>query len=386
MTGHRTGTDLDASAALVEAWRRGDFHALAAVDAMELAQHPHRASLALVRLASLLERGDLAAASQAAAAARSYGVASSSVTAVVLAAAHRDIMRARASQERPEEAADHGARAAALVSGLSSADPPSPVPRVLDDGAALRTEVQRLRTMIDGLRKGGDGDAPRADVALIERICAANLTYLSRAKLRLLARTARAVEEQRVPGIFLEAGCALGGSAILLARIKKPARALQVYDVFGMIPPPSENDPPEVHARYRLIVDGGASGLGGDRYYGYEVDLLQVVRANFGRFDIDLEALHVRLVQGMVQDTLALEGPVALAHIDLDWHDPVQTCLERIFPRLSVGGSIIVDDYHDWQGARITVDDFIEANRDSLACDDSAQSMKLTRVRGGDSA
>ena len=37
--------------------------------------------------------------------------------------------------------------------------------------------------------------------------------------------------------------------------------------------------------------------------------------------------------------------PVALAHVDVDWYEPVMTCLERVFPQLVVGGSIILDRF-----------------------------------------
>ena len=367
---------------LVDAWRRGEFDALEEIEGQALEQHPQRPVLSLVRLASALERADLAAARAAADAAGEFGVARSAVLAVMVAAVHRDLMRARESQARPEDAASHRARAAALVADLGAgAVAPTAPATAGGDTRALRDEVLRLRRLVDAYRAGGDADVSRQDGALVNRIRGANLTYLSRAKMLMLARTVRAIEEQSVPGVFIDAGCALGGSSILIASTKRASRELEVYDVFGMIPPPSENDPADVHERYRRILDGQAKGLGEDPYYGYEIDLLRVVRDNFRRFNVDPDAGGVRLVQGLVQDTLTNDGPVAFAHVDLDWHDPVQVCLERIYPRLSVGGSIIADDYHDWEGCRIAVDAFIAANRDSLALDDSARSMKLTRVR-----
>ena len=46
-----------------------------------------------------------------------------------------------------------------------------------------------------------------------------------------------------MPGIFVEAGCALGGSTIVIAHAKEQERPLRVYDVFDMIPPPTAEDP-----------------------------------------------------------------------------------------------------------------------------------------------
>jgi hypothetical protein len=190
---------------------------------------------------------------------------------------------------------------------------------------------------------------------------------------------------RNVPGIFIEAGCALGGSAILLGSLKSDARPFRVYDVFGMIPPPEQEDPPEVHERYRVIVEGKSDGLGGDKYYGYEENLYEIVKSNLSAFNIDCEAKGVELIKGLLQDTMVVDQPVALAHVDVDWYDPVLTCLERIFPKLALGGSIILDDYNDWGGCRKATDHFLRGVTGQFSLDDSAGSMKITRVRAAPS-
>jgi hypothetical protein len=239
--------------------------------------------------------------------------------------------------------------------------------------------LKRVAGKIAGATRRGAALQPQ-DRALVERIREKNLTYLSDRKLASLANTVRGLEEAGLPGLFLEAGCALGGSAILIASLKRPERALNVYDVFGMIPPPTAEDPPEVHERYKTIVQGQSQGIGGDTYYGYRADLYDVVKANLKAFGIDEAKKSVTLVRGLVQDTLQPDGPVAFAHVDVDWYDPVMTCLQRVFPRLVVGGSIILDDYHDWGGCRKATDEFLRGAIGQFRLDDSAGSMKITRV------
>jgi asparagine synthase (glutamine-hydrolysing) len=225
-----------------------------------------------------------------------------------------------------------------------------------------------------------EGLAPEAR-DLIVQVRAKNLTYLSERKLASLAQACRALEAGGVPGLFIEAGCALGGSSILLARLKQADRPMRVYDVFGMIPAPTGDDPPEVHERYRTIREGQSQGLGGERYYGYEDDLYGLVQANLAAFGIDRARQQVELIKGLLQDTMVIDAPVALAHVDVDWYDPVKTCLERIVPKLSVGGVVVLDDYHDWGGCRKAADEYFQGRRDAFAMDDSARSMKITRLR-----
>lgn len=219
------------------------------------------------------------------------------------------------------------------------------------------------------------------DRELISRIRSRKLTYLSDNKLASLANTCHSIQKAGMPGIFLEAGCALGGSAILIATIKDPERQLFVYDVFGMIPPPTEEDSQDVHDRYKVIVEGKSAGIDGDKYYGYQEDLYDVVQSNLRSFGVDCEKQSVSLVKGLIQDTMKIDEPVAFAHVDVDWYEPVLTCLKCVFPNLVVGGSIILDDYHAWGGCRKATDEYLREVTGQFILDDTADTMKITRVR-----
>jgi len=238
-------------------------------------------------------------------------------------------------------------------------------------GISRKIDSLQSRSQLSTLR--------REDRKLVSQVREKRLTYLSDRKIASLVRTCRSIEARSLEGIFLETGCALGGSAIVLASLKRRDRALHVYDVFGMIPPPTEEDTEEVHARYRTIVEGQSAGIDGDRYYGYVDDLYEVVKANLASFDLPCEEHCISLIKGLVQDTLILDVPVAFAHIDVDWYEPVKTCLERVFPRLVVGGSIILDDYHDWGGCRKATDEYLGQITGQFSLDDSAGSMRIDK-------
>lgn len=184
------------------------------------------------------------------------------------------------------------------------------------------------------------------------------LTYLPGRALRELAEAVMEADARHLPGTLIEAGCALGGSAIVMAAARRPDRSMVVYDAFGMIPPPGPDDGPDAHARFEVIASGQSSGVGGDRYYGYREDLQSEVRTNLAAFG----QRGVQLVPGFFADTLRPEGPVAIAHIDADWYDSVLTCFERIAPVLAVGGRFILDDYDQWSGCRRAADAFLAAN------------------------
>jgi predicted O-methyltransferase YrrM len=194
---------------------------------------------------------------------------------------------------------------------------------------------------------------------LIDRIRDRKITYCGKPKLENIAEAIRLIDRERVPGSFLEAGVALGGSAAAIALLKPKDRALHLYDVFAMIPPPGDQDGPDAHARYSEIKSGNSDGLGGKTYYGYIDGLLDVVKRNLVEFGVDLKAAKVHFHVGLFQDTLHPEGPVAFAHIDADWYDSVMTCLQRIAPCLSPGGIIVFDDYSSYSGCKKAVDQFL---------------------------
>jgi asparagine synthase (glutamine-hydrolysing) len=148
-----------------------------------------------------------------------------------------------------------------------------------------------------------------------------------------------------------------------MASAKARTRPLFVYDVFGMPPPPTEADGPDAHERAAVVASGRAEGIRGDGYYGYRSDVFGEVTESFGRHGIDLATENVHLVRGLLQQTLDLRQPIALAHIDCDRYDSVKTCLERIVPYLVPGGRLVIDDYLAWSGCRCAVDEYFEARR-----------------------
>jgi asparagine synthase (glutamine-hydrolysing) len=195
---------------------------------------------------------------------------------------------------------------------------------------------------------------------IVERVCREHLSYLNVYELCELADCVLELKKRGIPGVIIEAGCARGGSALVMAGAKELSRQIYLYDVFGVIPEPTQKDGIDAHDRYRVIRDGRSAGLGGQLYYGYDSNLLDKVTGLFKEFGL---AAETRIVKGLFQETLQVTEPVALAHIDCDWYDSVWTCLTRIAPHLSPGGRLIIDDYFVWSGCKQAVDEYFSGVR-----------------------
>ena len=173
-----------------------------------------------------------------------------------------------------------------------------------------------------------------------------------------------------------------GGACIflraLLAARGVTDRTVWVADSFAGIPKSRERTKRSaVGGDTRVVVDGegegeGEGGAGGewsddcddwdDRYAVSEEE----VRSNFERYGL-LDG-QVRFVAGFFNASLppvfgvAAPAPVpslALVRIDADEYDGVRDALDVLYPRLSVGGMVIIDDFH-LMGAVHAVHEFRE--------------------------
>ena len=112
----------------------------------------------------------------------------------------------------------------------------------------------------------------------------------------------------------------------------------------------------------RRFEQASRAASGPTRTYGYMDNLYDLVVENFARFGQPVDGRRVTLHKGFFEETLYPASPVAFAHIDCDWYDPVKLCLERIVPRLAEGAHVVLDDYNDYGGCRRAVDEFLVAN------------------------
>ncbi|MFS0738520.1 TylF/MycF/NovP-related O-methyltransferase [Sphingomonas sp. 1P06PA] len=88
------------------------------------------------------------------------------------------------------------------------------------------------------------------------------------------------------------------------------------------------------------------------------------VRANLRR---EVGDAPVRLVAGKVEDTLTIPDNIpdriAVLRLDTDFYESTRAELETLYPRLSPGGVLIVDDYGEWAGAKQAVDEYFSGQK-----------------------
>jgi hypothetical protein len=179
------------------------------------------------------------------------------------------------------------------------------------------------------------------------------LTMCDDVLLDNVTELARRVIDDQVPGDFIETGVWRGGVTILmralLAAYGERERNVWVADSFAGLPEPD----PAVDLREAIWhhLMGAVIGLRSD---------LDGVRESFAR--AGLLDRRVRFLPGWFSDTLpgAPIERLALMRLDGDWYESTRVPLDVLYPRLSPGGFVIVDDYGLPTGCARAVDEYRE--------------------------
>jgi O-methyltransferase len=204
--------------------------------------------------------------------------------------------------------------------------------------------------------------ADPADRAIVEQALPFTMTGVPR--LLALLDCVRYCVRREIPGAFAECGVWLGGSvkAMLLAlqELGVDDRDVFLYDTFEGMTAPTEHDTSKFH---RPAVEAWREAEGGpDRPY---VQLFDpgffnedAVRENLVATGYPEERLH--FVKGPVEATIpaTVPGDLALLRLDTDWYESTLHELQQLYPLLSPGGVLIIDDYGHWEGCRRAVDEY----------------------------
>jgi O-methyltransferase len=165
--------------------------------------------------------------------------------------------------------------------------------------------------------------------------------------LRQLAR--RAITEN-IPGDFIETGVWRGGACIMLRAILQAygdtERRVFVADSFEGLPPPDlENFPKEKRKDLSKVA-----------YPELAVSQEEVEDA-FRKFDLLDD--QVRFLKGWFKDTLptVADRKFAIIRLDGDLYESTIQAFENLYPALSSGGFVIIDDY-SLSMCRAAVDDY----------------------------
>ena len=190
-----------------------------------------------------------------------------------------------------------------------------------------------------------------ADRAVMQRV--APFTMTSPQRVAALIKATRYVVQAGIGGDFVECGVWRGGSMMAVARtllnLGVRDRMLYLYDTYEGMPPPGaadvnlkgESAQSLLHHEIVKAYCSFEEVKGAIESTGYPAQLIQMVR-------------------GKVEQTIPgiLPERIALLRLDTDWYESTRHELLHLYPRLSMHGALIIDDYGHWLGARRAVDEY----------------------------
>ena len=157
-----------------------------------------------------------------------------------------------------------------------------------------------------------------------------------------------------VEGDIVELGCAYGGISALIMHVLRDTgscKCFHVYDSFQGMPEPCTVDEPQDNILQR-----------GD----FRVSPM-VFGANIRKFapGCSLPIVH----EGWFENILSNELPnrIAFAFLDSDFYESIRISLEHVYPKLTKGGVMLIDDYCHPRlpGVAKAVDRFFEDKNES---------------------
>jgi O-methyltransferase len=181
-------------------------------------------------------------------------------------------------------------------------------------------------------------------------------TKSSPARMQAMYNCLRNIDAEGIPGAIVECGVWRGGNMIM-ARMISPGRRCWLFDTFdGMTEPDHELD--VKRGGERAIDRYNLKRAHGDKWDAASLDSVVDCFEQLGLME------RTEWVVGPVENSLReaedLPDDIAVLRLDLDWHSPTKMALQVLYPRLSRGGFLIVDDYGHWLGCQKAVNEYFE--------------------------
>jgi len=201
------------------------------------------------------------------------------------------------------------------------------------------------------------------DVELIKYVLDSEYTMTSVPRMVNTLKSCRYVVENKIPGDFVECGVWRGGNGILAKRLFEclgSNKNVWMFDTFEGMTEPTEYD---VEASTQVGAKSEYLDSQKESHNEWCYASLDDVKNNCITSGLNLDGF--RFIKGDVCETLKINknipSDISVLRLDTDWYESTKAELDQLYPSLSRGGVLIIDDYGHWQGARKAVDEYFES-------------------------
>ncbi len=185
-------------------------------------------------------------------------------------------------------------------------------------------------------------------------------TMVPEGAVGFIVNAVKHIVDNNVEGDFVECGVWQGGcsAAMVLANLAlQPAkqRLMHMFDSYEGLPPAKPEDGP-----LALLWQ---SSVNSPTYYDNCAASLELVQQNFATLGIAEQ--NIQFHKGWFDQTIPhfaqnnSDSKISLLRLDGDWYESTKVCLENLYPLVSEGGIVIIDDYYSWDGCALAVHEYL---------------------------
>ena len=238
----------------------------------------------------------------------------------------------------------------------------------------LRSLARRARRLVSQPPAPAAADSPSAlfqpdilttvepeEKAVIDEV--RMLTMVSSERLLANMDAVRYAVRRGVPGAIVECGVWRGGSVLAMIRVLQELgvndRDVYLYDTFEGMTEPTEVDTSRfAEPALRTWESTPAGSMPWQWAFDAEIYDLDFVKRVMKQSGYPEERVH--FVQGPVEETIpgTLPDRIAVLRLDTDWYESTLHELRHMYPVMSAGAVLIIDDYGHWDGARRAVEEY----------------------------
>jgi O-methyltransferase len=156
---------------------------------------------------------------------------------------------------------------------------------------------------------------------------------VSKEDISLVLQSLESILDKQVPGDIVELGCYIGTTSLFIQRLldahlEGKGRAFHAYDSFAGLPE-------------KTIADASVAGTN-FKAGELSVSKKQFIR-EFQRARVRLPILHKAWFNEL--STSDIPEHIAFAFLDGDFYDSILCSLKLVWPRMTPGGLMLIDDY-----------------------------------------
>ena len=171
------------------------------------------------------------------------------------------------------------------------------------------------------------------------------------------------IVKYNISGDIVECGVWKGGSIMVVAKtlmkMNRLDKNLYLFDTFEGMSEPNEFDVEHTGLTATELLDDADKNNSQSTWCYAPLD---EVKNSVYSTGYDKSKIH--FIKGKVEDTIPENAPesISILRLDTDFYESSLHELVHLFPRLSSGGVLIIDDYGYWQGQRKAVDEYFSKN------------------------